>query len=185
MRGSKKNNGGQSKFIGLLHDQIRHEFSAHQQYIAVAVWYDSQSLPRLASHFYRQALEERNHAMMIVQYLLEKGIDAEIPGVDDVRNDFGSAREPVELALAQEKEVTDQFIELAKTARDEGDYLGEQFLQWFLKEQVEEVAQMDSLLTIVDRAGDNLFHVEEYLARERVGDGGSDPNQPAVAGGAV
>lgn len=184
MRGNKKT-GGQSKFIELLHEQIRHEFSAHQQYIAVAVWYDGQSLPRLASHFYRQALEERNHAMMIVRYLLDQGIDVHIPGVDEVRNDFGSARDPVELALAQEKEVTDQFVELAKTARDEGDYLGEQFLQWFLQEQVEEVAQMGSLLTIVDRAGDNLFHVEEFLAREQVGDGGSELHQPVAAGGAV
>ena len=185
MRGNKKENGAPTKFIGLLQDQIRHEFSAHQQYVAAAVWFDSQDLPRLANHFYKQALEERNHAMMIVQYLLDQGVQVKVPGVDEVRNDFASAREPVELALAQEKEVTEQFVTLAKTARDEGDYLGEQFLQWFLKEQVEEVAQMDTLLNIVDRAGDNLFHVEDFLAREQVGDEGQDPNQPAAAGGAV
>ena len=183
MRGKAKAN--ESKFIGLLQDQIRSEFSAHQQYVAAAVWLDGQDLPRLAAHFYRQALEERNHAMMIVQYLLDQGVEVRIPGVDDVRNEFGSAREPVELALQQEKDVTDQFLVLAKTARDEGDYLGEQFLQWFLKEQVEEVAQMDTLLNIVDRAGDNLFHVEDFLAREQVGDDGNDPYAPTAAGGAV
>lgn len=185
MRGNKKTNGGSSKFVELLQEQIRHEFSAHQQYVAAGVWYESQDLPRLAAHFYQQALEERNHAMMIVRYLLDQGVQVHVPGVDEVRNDFGSAREPVELALAQEKEVTDQFVTLAKTARDEGDYLGEQFLQWFLKEQVEEVAQMGSLLNIVDRAGDNLFHIEDFLARERVGDDGADANQPAAAGGSV
>ncbi|MBO0830030.1 MAG: ferritin, partial [Streptosporangiales bacterium] len=78
-----------------------------------------------------------------------------------------------------------QIAALAKAARDDGDYVGEQFLQWFLKEQVEEVAQMDTLLTIVDRAGDNLFHVEDFLAREIVGDEGADANQPAAAGGAL
>ena len=182
MRGNKRAN--ESKFIGLLQDQIRHEFSAHQQYVAAAVWFDGQDLPRLAAHFYRQALEERNHAMMIVQYLLDQGVEVGVPGVDDVRNDFASAREPVELALTQEKEVTDQFLVLAKTARDEGDYLGEQFLQWFLKEQVEEVAQMGTLLNIVDRAGDNLFNVEDFLAREQVGEDAAT-NQPTAAGGAV
>lgn len=185
MRGNRKSNESPSKFVGLLQEQIRHEFSAQHQYLAAAVWYDGQSLPRLAAHFYRQALEERNHAMMIVHYLLNQGAPVRIPGADEVRNDFGSARELVELALGQEKDVTEQFVTLAKTAREEGDYVGEQFLQWFLQEQVEEVAQMETLLTVIDRAGDNLFHVEEFLARERVGDGGADPSQPTAAGGAV
>jgi bacterioferritin B len=184
MRGNRDARG-QSKLNSLLQEQVRNEFNAHQQYVAVAVWYDAQDLPRLAAHFYRQALEERNHAMMIVRYLLDQGVSVAIPGVDEVRNEFRNAREPVELALAQEKQVTEQVITLAKTARDEGDYVGEQFLQWFLKEQVEEVAQMDTLLTIVDRAGDNLFNVEDFLARETIGDQGTDPNQPTAAGGAI
>ncbi|MQA76915.1 MAG: ferritin [Streptosporangiales bacterium] len=183
MRGAKDKKA--SSFIDLLHEQVKHEFGAHQQYLAVAVWFDDQDLPRMAAHFYRQALEERNHAMMIVQYFLDQGIRVGIPGVDEVRTDFANAREPVELALDQEKQVTAQFIALAKAARDEGDYVGEQFLQWFLKEQVEEVAQMDTLLNIVDRAGDNLFHVEDYLVREQVGDDGGNQAQPTAAGGAL
>lgn len=172
-----------SKFIDLLTEQIRKEFNAHQQYVALAVWFDNQDLPQLAKHFYRQALEERGHAMMIVQYLLDQDEKVVIPGTDDPKNDFDSVRELVALALEQEREVTKDFVKLAKTARDEGDYIGEQFLQWFLKEQVEEVAQMSTLLTVVDRAGDNLFDVETFLARELVGDGGADPLAPAPAGG--
>lgn len=174
-----------SKFTGLLQEQVRGEFGAHQQYVALAVWFDGQDLPRLAAHFYRQALEERNHAMMIVQYLLDKGIAARIPGVDEVRGDFAEPRELVALALEQERQVTEQIVKLARTARDEGDYVGEQFVQWFLKEQVEEVAQMDTLLHVMDRAGENLFHVEDFLARELVGDEGVDPNAPRAAGGAI
>src|SRR3954469_11566775 len=139
-----------NKFHDLLQAQVRNEFTASQQYIAVAVWYDSADLPRLASHFYKQALEERNHAMMIVQYLMDNGLPVRIPGVDDVRTEFAAPREPVALALQQEKDVTEQIVVLAKTARDEGDYIGEQFLQWFLKEQVEEVASMSTLLTVID-----------------------------------
>ncbi|HEY6738407.1 MAG TPA: ferritin [Actinopolymorphaceae bacterium] len=175
-----------SKFAALLQEQIRHEFEAHQQYVALAVWFDGQDLPRLAAHFYRQALEERNHAMMIIQYFLDRDLQVSVPGVDTPRNEFDDPRELVALALAQEKQVTDQIVELAKTARDEGDYVGEQFMQWFLEEQVEEVASMSTLLSVMDRAGDNLFHVEDFLARETVGDAGAPgAGAPRAAGGAL
>jgi bacterioferritin B len=174
-----------SKFHELLQQQIRNEFTASQQYIAVAVWFDDQDLPQLAKHFYHQALEERNHAMMIVQYLLDNDIKVTIPGVDEVRNDFAAATELVELALNQERQVTDEVIALAKTARDEDDYKGEQFMQWFLKEQVEEVAQMSTLLNVVKRAEGNLFDVENFIARESVGDTGADALAPRAAGGTV
>jgi ferritin len=174
-----------SKFNTMLQEQVRHEFTASQQYVALAVWFDGQDLPQLAKHFYRQSLEERNHAMMIVQYLLDNDIQPAIPGVGEVRNDFAEAADLVALALKQEKEVTDEIINLAKVARDEDDYKGEQFMQWFLKEQVEEVAQMTTLLNVVRRADGNLFDVENYLAREHVGVHGDDPLAPHAAGGSL
>jgi bacterioferritin B len=178
-------NGNLTKFNSMLAEQVRHEFTASQQYIALAVWFDGQDLPQLAKHFYRQSLEERNHAMMIVQYLLDNGIQPPIPGVDNVRNEFSAPVELVELALKQEKTVTDEIVKLAKVARDEDDYKGEQFMQWFLKEQVEEVAQMTTLLNVVNRANGNLFDVENFLARESVGADGDDPLAPHAAGGAL
>ncbi|MBP2321717.1 ferritin [Kibdelosporangium banguiense] len=174
-----------SKFHELLQQQIRNEFTASQQYVAVAVWFDDQDLPQLAKHFYHQALEERNHGMMIVQYLLDNDIKVTIPGIDEVRNDFTQPVELIELALNQEREVTDEIIRLAKTARDEDDYKGEQFMQWFLKEQVEEVAQMSTLLNVVKRGNGNLFDVETFIARESVGDAGSDSGAPRAAGGSL
>jgi bacterioferritin B len=174
-----------SKFLTMLQEQVRHEFTASQQYVALAVWFDGQDLPRLAKHFYRQSLEERNHAMMIVQYLLDNDIPPVIPGADSVRNDFSEVAEPIELALRQEKDVTEQIINLAKIARDEDEYKGEQFMQWFLKEQVEEVAQMTTLLNVVRRANGNLFDIENFLARESVGDDGHDPLAPRAAGGSL
>ncbi|GAA1647730.1 ferritin [Kribbella alba] len=174
-----------STYAKLLQEQIRNEFTAAQQYTAVAVWYDDQDLPRLAGHFYKQALEERNHAMMMVRYLLDKDIRPQIPGSGDVVNDFDTALAPLELALRQEVTVTKQIETLARTARDESDYIGEQFMQWFLKEQVEEVAAMTTLVNVAKRAGDNLFHLEDFLAREVVGDAGADPTAPPAAGGKV
>jgi ferritin len=174
-----------ASFPGKLNEQVGHEFAASQQYVAIAVYYDTETLPLLAAHFYRQAVEERNHAMMIVRYLLDKDVPVAIPGVPAVVTEFHSVRQPVELALNQERGVTEQITRLARAARDGGDYLGEQFMQWFLKEQVEEVASMTTLLTIVDRAGDNLFHLENFVARELNTVAAVDPTAPATAGGAV
>ena len=76
-------------FVAKLNEQIGHEFAAHQQYVAVAVHYDAETLPQLARFFYRQALEERDHAMMMVQYLLDADERAVVPGVAAPQVDFG------------------------------------------------------------------------------------------------
>ena len=172
-------------FTARLHEQIANEFAASQQYIAVAVYYDDETLPRLASFFYAQALEERNHAMMMVQYLQDADEQAIIPAVAAPRTAFADIVEPVALALEQEKRVTQQIGELAGLARDHRDYQSEQFMQWFLKEQVEEVSSMKDLLTVVKRSAENPMLAEEHLAREGGGDEGADPTAPPAAGGAV
>ena len=169
-----------------LNEQVGHEFGASQQYVAIAVYYDDQTLPRLAAHFYRQAVEERNHAMMIVQYLLDADERVAIPGVEAPKTDFADVVAPVRLALEQERTVTRQIAALVQTARDEHEHVGEQFLGWFLEEQREEVASMSALLSILDRAGmTNLLLVEDYLSRMTVS--ASEPSRPApsAAGGAL
>src|SRR5215211_5863260 len=155
-----------ARFPAGLNEQIGREFAASQQYVAIAVYYDGETLPQLAAHFYRQAVEERNHAMMIVQYLLDAGEQVKIPGVEAPQTEFSDAVAPAALALEQEKRVTEQIVALAALARAEQDLVGEQFLHWFLSEQREEVASMSSLLALVERAStSNLLLVEDHLAR--------------------
>jgi ferritin len=168
-----------------LNGQIGYEFAASQQYIAIAVYYDSETLPQLAAHFYRQAVEERNHAMMIVQYILDADEQVVIPGVEAPQTSFSDPVAPVALALAQEKRVTEQIVELVKLAREEGELVGEQFLHWFLQEQREEVASMTELLAVVERGRENLLHVEEYLARSSGGESPLEAGAPPAAGGAL
>ena len=172
-------------FVDLLNEQVGHEFAASQQYVAVATYYDSETLPRLRDLFYRQAVEERNHAMMLVQYVLDAGERPRIPATPAPRLDFADIVEPVGVALEQEKRVTEQFNRLAAQARQDGDYTSEQFLGWFLKEQVEEVSSMSDLLTIVGRSRENPLWVEEYLGREGIGEEAPDPTAPPAAGGAL
>lgn len=173
-------------FTDRLNDQLANEFAASQQYIAVGVWYENQTLPQLASHFYRQAVEERNHAMIIARYLLDARKPVSVPGVAAPENEFADPVAPVRLALRQEEQVTTQIEELAKLARAEGDLVSEQFLAWFLKEQLEEMASMADLLRTVERAAEtNILLAEDYLARTTIGDQGRDRAQPPAAGGAL
>jgi len=169
------------RFVEQLNRQIGNEFAAHQQYVACAIYFDALTMPQMAAFFYRQALEERDHAMMMAQYLIDSDAEVTIPSVAAPQSKFGSVVEPVELALAQERRVTEQIFELMSIARAEGDFASEQFTQWFIKEQVEETATMSDLLTVVRRAPDNIEAIEDYVQREQ-GAGGNDPTAPRVAG---
>jgi len=173
------------KFADALNEQISNEFAAQQQYIGAAVYYDSETLPQLAAFFYRQAVEERNHAMIMVQYLLDTDQDVRIPDVKSQQTHYDDVVGPVKMALEQEKRVTDEINALFKLARDSGDFRAEQFLNWFVKEQVEEVSSMTDLLNVVERSKDNPLLVEDFMAREQLGDQGADPSAPPAAGGAL
>ena len=173
------------RFPDALNEQIAREFAASQQYVAIAVYFDLETLQQLAAHFYRQAVEERNHAMIIVQYLLDAGERPIVPAVEAPQTDFPDAAGAVRLALEQEREVTKQIAALAQLARDETDLVGEQFLHWFLQEQREEVASMASLLAVVERAGDNLLLAEEYLSRVSVAAAEPATPAPPAAGGSL
>jgi ferritin len=176
-----------SDFTRLLTAQVGNEFSASQQYVAVAVWFEQQTLPELAACFYRQAVEERNHAMMLLKFQMDTDRAVRLPGIAEPRSEFADPAEPIRLALEQERRVTDQITAMATAARAESDYQAEQFMQWFLKEQVEEVSSMGDLLKIVEHAGSNVLLVEDYLTREiaKAGGGGVDPTAPPAAGGAL
>ncbi len=169
------------RFADQLNTQIGNELAAHNQYLACAVYYDALTMPQMAAFFYGQALEERDHAMMMVQYLLDTDTDVVIPGVEAPVPSFDDVVAPVQLALDQEKRVTEQINGLLRIARDEDDFASEQFMQWFIKEQVEEVATMSDLLAVVTRNRDDIEDIEEYVAREQ-GGADADPTAPRIAG---
>jgi bacterioferritin B len=170
------------RFVEQLNTQIGHEFAAHQQYVACAVYYHALTMPQMAGFFYAQAMEERDHAMMMVNYLIDSDAPVRIPGVTAPRVEFADLAAPVELALEQERRVAAQINELTRIAREEADFASEVFMQWFIKEQVEEVATMSDLLAVVRRSRDNIEAIEEYVQREQSAKG-ADPTAPEIAGG--
>ena len=169
-------------FTDALNEQISNEFAASQQYVGAAVYYDAETLPRLAAFFYRQAVEERNHAMIMVQYLLDTDEEVQIPDIKSQQTHYDDVVGPVRMALEQEKRVGEEIYALFELAREVKDYRAEQFMQWFVKEQVEEVALMQDLLNVVERSRENLLLAEDYIARESPGEGGGDPTAPPPAG---
>ena len=154
------------KINDALNEQIGNEFNASLLYISIAAHFEGETLPMLAQHFYKQAGEEHGHAMRFVKYILDAGGRMVIPSVPAPQARFASAEEAVKLSLDQELRVTQQVNHLVAMAKAEKDFTTDNFLQWFVKEQLEEVKSMTDLLNVIRRATEkNLLRVEEYLAR--------------------
>jgi ferritin len=144
--------------------QIGHEFGASMQYVGIAAHFSQRQLTLLAKLFFRQADEERAHAMKFVQYLLDTKGNLQIPVTPAPKASFASAAEAVQAALDWETAVTRQVTALMDLAVKDNDYLTQSFLQWFIDEQLEEVVKMDRLLSIIKQSGErNLLMVEAYL----------------------
>jgi len=168
-------------FTELLRDQVRAGLTAAHQYLAAAVYFDAQDLPELAAQTYARSTSNHGHAMRMVQYLLDRDVPIAIGGLDEVRSEFDSPRATIAFLLDRERVTTAQVSALAAAARDNNDFLGEQFMQWFLGAQVDDVAAMTTLLTVLDRQ-DNLFDVEEFIRRELRGTVRIDTTAPRMAG---
>lgn len=146
--------------------QIGNEFQASHQYVAISAYFSAETLPELAKFFDAQAAEERDHALKIMSYVIDAGGKMVLPAVEAPKCEFSGAEEAVRLALDSELTVSAQINTLMNLAVEEKDHQAQNFLQWFLAEQREEVATMDTLFKMVKRAGEaGLLHVEEFLAR--------------------
>lgn len=171
------------KLIDAFNQQIGNEMGASMQYIAIASYFDSETLPELAKFFYRQSEEERTHAMRFVKFINDVGGRVLIPAIPAPQADYPSAEEAVSKALAWEEEVTRQIYDLVEIARNDRSYVGVRFLDWFVEEQLEEVTTMNDLLSVIRRAGpDRLLFVEEYLSRQGKA-GLESPAAPSAADG--
>jgi ferritin len=156
------------KMAAAINTQIGNEFGACLQYVAIGAYFGSENLPELSKHFHRQAMEEKDHALRLVNYVVDAGGRVEIPAVSAAKSDFKSAEDAVQLSLNWEVTVTKQINGLVDLAIKENDHITRNFLQWFVNEQLEEVSSMETLLSIVRRAGEGgLLFVEEYLARRK------------------
>jgi ferritin len=152
-----------------INAQIGREFAAAHQYVAIGAWFAGATYPQLAAFFYRQAEEERAHAMKMVSYLIDRDAKVDFDSIAQPRTDFPDHVAPITAALDQERKVTVDISALFEVAREVRDYQSEQFLHWFLEEQVEEESAMSDLLAVAERTRQIPMLLEEYLAREEPG----------------
>ena len=159
-----------AKLREFLVEQVGHEFTAHQDYLGIALYFQRQSLKRWAKLFQHQSIEEAQHATKIMDFLTDNEIEFDLPALKAVSTRFASASAAVRTALESERSVALQFDRMAAVALDKGDHRGHQFLQWFIEEQVEEEASMGDLLAVAERTRTVPMLLEEYLARETPGE---------------
>jgi len=153
--------------MDLLNNQIAMEMKASASYLAMASWCDQRELLNSKAQFYKQAEEEREHAMKIFTFINDNGGAAISPSMDQVNNDFDSLKGIYETALDQEIAVTESIFKIFKTARQESDFTTEIFLQWFIEEQSEEEDKFRSILDVFDlMEGMPLKMIDERLPKE-------------------
>ncbi len=150
---------------GKLNEQITNEFMASQIYLAMACQFESMSLKQLAGRFFKQAEEERGHAMKILKYVLEAEGKVTLQALAQPPTEWASVLAAIEGALAHERKVTSQINDLVTLAAQEKDYSTQSFLKWFVDEQVEEVASTAYLRDVAKMAGANLLHLEMIVAK--------------------
>ena len=151
----------------MMNEQFGNEMGAAMQYMQIATYFDGRSLPKFAEFFYAQAVVEQEHAMKFLHYLLDVGAEVSIPAIAAPVYEIPDTAASFQMSLDWENDVTAQIYALMDRAMEEKDYAAQAFLQWFVTEQIEEVASMETLLDVVKRVGDkNLFMIESYLTRE-------------------
>jgi ferritin len=146
----------------LLIAQIGHELAAHQLYLAIALYFQRQSLDRWAKLFSDQSVEEAQHATRIMDFLVDNEIDFDLPALKATSTRFDSASAAAHRALESERTVTGQIDHATAVAVAQGDHRGHQFLQWFIAEQLEEEAKLQHIVDLID-SGINLFQAEAQL----------------------
>lgn len=156
------------KLEQMINDQVGREFGASLQYVSIAAYFDAEDLSNLAAFFYRQADEERMHAMKFAHFIIDAGGQVRIPEIGAAKYDFKDATEAVQAALDWEMEVTRQINGLMDQAIADHDHISKQFLDWFVAEQLEEISTMQTLLNIVKRSKENILFADDYLSRNPI-----------------
>ena len=150
-----------------INAQIGRELSSSNLYLSMAAYFDDRALRTLAEFFFKQSDEERQHALKFVNYLADMDARLEIPAIPAPKADFSTAEEAIEDAYNAELGITKNIHDLLAQAIDEKDYPTQEFLKWFVTEQVEEVRTMEDMLKVAKVSGErSIIMVEAYLVHD-------------------
>lgn len=153
--------------VDALNEQINEEFASAYIYLGIAADMEASNWNGVATWFKKQAHEEAGHAMKIYGYLFERGERAVLSTIEAPGKQYTSILEAFESALAHEKHITGCIHKLVKLAREVDDLPTENFLQWFVSEQVEEEAAPAAVVDRLKLVGEKpqvLFMLDRELA---------------------
>jgi ferritin len=156
------------KMAGKLNDQVKNEFESYWIYLAMAYSLESMNLKVFAAWFHQQAEEEKVHAMKFAKYLIDQGAEVVLESLPKPKSAYKSVKEICQGAVDHEIKITNDINNVMTLAKAEKDYATETFLDWFVNEQVEEVASTTELLNLVSLATrpEQLLMLESRIKRD-------------------
>lgn len=152
-----------------LNEQLAKEAHASQIYLSYAAWADSQGLGGVANFLFRHAQEERNHMMKVLQFILKRGGTVKINAIPEPPENPRNINNCFEKVFEHEVDNTRAIYKIVKISHDEEDWITWNFMQWFVKEQLEEETLAMELLDKVKIAGgdnissNNLYNLDKDL----------------------
>lgn len=157
------------KVYELINDQINKELYSGYLYLSFADYYEDEGLSGFANWYFVQAQEERDHALIMRNYLLDNDCRVVLKAIDAPEKTFTDHIQPIEAALEHEKYVTGLINNIYAAAAEAKDYRAMKFLDWFVDEQLEEEKNANDLLTRMKLFGSDakaLYDLDqEYAAR--------------------
>lgn len=146
------------KVVDLINVQIEKECYSSHLYLAMASWAETQGYEGIANWLYVQADEERLHMMKFIKYLNEKGSKSIIPAIKKPPMEFKGVSEAFAQVLAHEEFITASIHEIVGACIADKDYTTQNFLQWFVGEQIQEEKSARSIIDKLRMLGkDNLY----------------------------
>ncbi|SDZ99068.1 ferritin [Arachidicoccus rhizosphaerae] len=136
-----------------LNHQLTTEAEAAQSYLALASWADDKGYSGISNFLFRHAHEERNHMMKFLRYILDRGSKVKIAALSEPGPDPKSIQDCFNKVFEQEVSNTESINKIVKQSFEEQDWATWNFLQWFVKEQVEEETLALNLLDKIKIAG--------------------------------
>ncbi|MFB5645192.1 MAG: ferritin [Nitrosopumilaceae archaeon] len=145
----------------LLNDQITMEGFASNYYLSMASWAEITGYEGAAAYFYAQSDEERQHMLKIIHFLNGLGVEATVPAIKQPPKSFTSFESLFKIALKNEQAVTKSIHKMVEIAQKEKDHSSFDFLQWFVKEQVQEETKFETILQKFNLIGRDKIAINE------------------------
>ena len=157
----------QEKIVKLINTQIAKEFYSAYLYLDFSVYYAREGLDGFSNWYKIQAQEERDHAMLFVQYLLNNGAEVTLEAIDKPDQALDCHMAPLKAGFAHEQYVTSLIHTIYDAAYEAKDFRTMQFLDWFVKEQGEEETNAENLIKKMELFGNDskgLYLLDNVLA---------------------